>query len=214
MPKPIPVHQAIRGELRKSVSDALGLNGQLELIIAVKAKQPGTFHGKVDFSQPPWHAPAANAITDLHALAREMEAWLRLSQGLPSRPRGGSSENTRRALEGVIRLAEAALDATVRGHRRELDGWGRRASIVLGEVEMPKRLPRQPGEAEKPCPWCKKHTLRMYPMGLDWQGKSADEISCIDKGCKDEHGNRPSARLEYFHGEWVLRWMDGVIGTP
>src|SRR5215475_7544102 len=116
MPKPIPVRLATRDQLRGSVNHALGLNEQLEEVVAIKVKQPGTFHGKVDFSQPPWHGPVANAIMDLHAMAREMEAWLRLSQGLPSRPRGGSSENTRKALESVIRLAEAAEDAIVRGH--------------------------------------------------------------------------------------------------
>lgn len=210
MPKPIPAHQAIRDELRSSVTHALVLNGQLELVVAVKVKQPGTFHGKVDFSQPPWYAPVANAITDLHALAREMEAWLRLSQHLPSRPRGGSSENTRKALEGVVRLSEAALDGTVRGHTRELNGWGRRAKVALGETEMPKKLPRQPGEPERKCPFCKNHTLRMTPLGLCRD----EQIKCVNPGCKDEEGRPPTARVEYFHGELVLRWMDGIIGLP
>ena len=180
-------------------------------MITVKVKQPGTFHGKVDFSQPPWHAPVANAITDLHALSREMEAWLRLSQGLPRRVRGGSSENTRRALENVVRLSEAAQDGTVRSHTRELNGWGRRASVALGETEMPKKLPRQPGEPERICPFCEKHTLRMLPLQLN---PSGEHLKCFNKECTDDDGNRPFARLEFFHGEWVLRWQDGVIGMP
>ncbi len=210
MPAVTPAHVAIRTELRSSVSHSLDLNAQLEVVIAVKVKQPGTFHGKVDFSQPPWHAPVANAIMDLHAMAREMEAWLRLSQGLPKRRRGDSSKNTGVALENVIRLSEAAADATVRGHTRELNGWGRRASIALGQAEVPKRLPRQPGEPEHKCPWCKNHTLRMYPMGL----RKDEHIRCINPGCKDEEGRKPTAQLEYFQDEWVLRWMDGVLGTP
>jgi hypothetical protein len=210
MPKPIPFHQAIRDELRGSVNHAWNLNGQLEVVVAVKVKQQGTFHGKVDFSQPPWHAPVANAITDLHAMAREMEAWLRLSQGLPRRDRGGSSENTRRALENVVRLSEAAQDGTVRGHRRDMDRWNRQAKAALGQAEMPKKLPRQPGEAERACPFCKKHTLRMTPLGL----KKDEQIKCIDPSCEDDEGRRPTAQVEYFQGELILRWMDGVIGLP
>lgn len=214
MPPVIPAHKALRDKLRESADDVLKLNAHLESVVAVKSRQPGTFHGKVDHSQPPWAAPIANAIMDLHALAREMEAWLRLSQGLPARPRGGSSENTGRALRGVLRLSEAAQDATVKGHTRDLRNWEWRADAALGKVEMPKKLPRLPGQAERPCPWCKKRTLRMHPLGLDRHGRSADEITCIDTTCRDGNGSRPSARLELFQGEWVLRWMDGVIGTP
>ena len=211
MPAVIPAHVAIRTLLREEVLRALRLNGQLEEVIAVKSRQPGSFHGKVDHSQPPWHAPVANAITDLHAMSREMEAWLRLSQHLPPRARGGSSENTRRALENVIRLAEAAQDATVRGHTRELRRWAWQADVALGKTEMPKKLPRQPGEAERPCPWCKGHTLRMLPLGLGGRG---EQIKCINPACKDDNGKQPYAMLEIFLGEWVLRWQDGVIGTP
>jgi ribosomal protein S27E len=86
----------------------------LEQVIAVKPASGSTFHGKVDHSQPPWCAPVANVIMDLHALAREMEAILRLRQGFPHRERGGSDGNTRKALAAILRLAEAADDGTVR----------------------------------------------------------------------------------------------------
>lgn len=211
MPKAIPAHIALRATLRDSVSHSLTLNIQLETVIAVKPTQQGNFHGKVDFSQPPWHAPVANAITDLHALSREMEAWLRLSQGLPRRERGGSSENTRKALENVIRLSEAAQDGTVKDHTRQLDRWGRQANAALGESEMPKKLPRQPGEPERKCPFCGNHTLRMLPLQLN---PSGEHVKCMNGNCKDDDGNRPFARVEYFQSEWVLRWQDGVIGTP
>ena len=210
MPKPIPFHQAIRDELRGSVQHAWKLNGQLEAVISVKVKQPGTFHGNVDFSQPPWYAPVANAITDLHALAREMEAWLRLAQKLPPRPRGGSSENTKRALENVVRLAEAAGDATVKGHNGEVKRWNRHAQVALGLTEMPKKLPRQPGEPEKKCPFCELHTLRMTPLGL----RKDEQIRCINPDCKDDQDRRPTAQVEFFQGELILRWQDGIIGLP
>lgn len=208
MPSVIPAHRAIRDKLRSSVNDSLTLNGQLESLIAVKVKQPGTFHGKVDFSQPPWHAPVANAIMDLHAIARELEAWLRLSQGLPRRDRGGSTGNTRRALENVVRLSEAAEDGTVRSHTRELDSWHRRGRIALGVTEMPSRLPRAKGEAVRLCPWCKRDTLRMLALrGI---------ISCVDRDCKDDQGSRPKGEMTFsaIVGDWIVVWQDGVAGLP
>lgn len=211
MPPVIPDHRALRDALRESVVSSLRTNAVLESVIHVKVRQPGTFHGKVDHSQPPWQASVANVVMDLHALSREMEAWLRLSQGLPRRDRGGSSENTRRALENVIRLSEVAEDGTVRGHTRELNSWERRADTVLGNREMPRKLPRQPGEPERVCPFCSKHTLRILPFQLNPTG---EHVKCTNVTCFDDQGIRPFARLEFFQGEWVLRWQDGIIGIP
>jgi hypothetical protein len=68
MPAVIPVHTALRSRLKDSVNHALALNVRLEKMIAVKSRTPdGGFHGKIDFSQPPWSAGAANAMMDLHA---------------------------------------------------------------------------------------------------------------------------------------------------
>jgi len=211
MPPVIPAHRALRDALRESVISSLQLNAILESVIHVKVRQAGTFHGKVDHSQPPWQAAVANAVMDLHALSREMEAWLRLSQGLPGRARGGSSGNTRKALENVVRLSEIAEDGTVRGHTRDLRSWEHRADIVLGNREMPKKLPRQPGEPERICPFCEKHTLRILPFQLNPTG---EHVKCTNVTCFDEDGNRPFARLEFFGGDWVLRWQDGIIGVP
>src|SRR5580692_10779028 len=117
MPQVVPVHIALRSALKESVQQAIILDERLEALIAVRSRQPSErFHGKVDHSQPPWNAQVANVILDLHAKAREMEAWLRASQGLPYRLRGGSGQNTRQALENVCRLSEAAADGTVRDH--------------------------------------------------------------------------------------------------
>lgn len=210
MPAVIPVHIALRSRLKDSACKAATVNNDLEVVIAVKPSGGSSgFHGKVDHSQPPWHAPVANAIMDLHALAREMEAWLRLSQGLPRRPRGGSSENTVRALNAVVRLSEGAADGTVRGHTRDLESWIRRARVALCEVEMPKQLPRAPGAGDPKCPFCGCHTLRMVPL--------AGEVFCINPGCPgDEDGRKPRAHLEFsVHvGDWVLVWQDGIAGVP
>jgi len=180
----------------------------LEQVIAVKPASGSTFHGKVDHSQPPWCAPVANVIMDLHALAREMEAILRLRQGFPHRERGGSDGNTRKALAAILRLAEAADDGTVREKTRELDGWHRRAENALGETEPPRKLPKEEGKPDWVCPFCEQHTLRMIPA----RGK----IYCLDRECKDEEGRRPSAELKFspYTKQVLLTWQDGLSGLP
>ena len=209
MPQVIPQHIAIRSQLKESVSHALSIAETLERVIAVKTSTPGsTFHGKVDHSQPPWNAGIANAIMDLHALAREMENILQLRNGNPLRDRGGSDGNTRLALLAILRLAEAADDGTVRDKTRELEGWCRRAQVALGVTEQPRRLPRSEGHPEPKCPFCEAHTLRMIPLrGL---------IFCIVPSCKDEQGRKPKAELKFSPnvGEILLTWQDGVSGLP
>lgn len=208
MPPVTPAHRALRDELRESVTSSLQLNAVLESVIHVKSRQPGTFHGKVDHSQPPWAAPIANAVLDLHALSREMEAWLRLSQGLPARNRGGSSENTRKALENVIRLSEAAEDGTVRGHTRQLNRWHYGSEVALGKTERPVRLPREKGQEPRTCPWCGLDTLRMRPL--------KGEIRCIDVGCRDDDGNRPLGRMAFsvIMADWTVVWQNSWVGLP
>lgn len=209
MPATIPVHVALRSELKDSAQHALGLNTRLESLIAVKSRTAGGgFHGKIDFSQPPWHSPVANAIMDLHAQAREAEGCLRVSLRLPCRVRGGSGGNTVRAMEAILRLAESADDGLVRSNVKWMESWSRKASITLGETEAPRRLPRAEGSRESPCPFCKKRTLRMLPL----EGK----VWCVNPVCKDEKGNKTAAHLEYspFLGDLVLLWMDNEVGLP
>lgn len=209
MPAVIPLHAAIRTRLRDAVAHALSLNQRLESVIAVKSRQnSGGFHGKIDHSQPPWSAPVASAVMDLHAMSREAEGRLRASLSLPCRARGGSSDNTRGALESLLRLSEGAQDAFVRENIRWLDGWCRKASIALGETEIPRRLPRTEKQDEPSCPFCECRTLRMLPLyGI---------IRCINPECTDDQDRKPSARLEYsgIAGEMVLRWQDDIIGLP
>ena len=209
MPAVIPVHVALRSKLKDSVNHALTLNERLELVIAVKSSNPGSgFHGKIDFSQPPWCASVAHAIMDLHAQSRDAEACLRIALRLPKRQRGGSSHNTRVALENVVRLSTAASDDSVKGNTRWLDGWNRKASIALNETETPRRLPRVEGKPEPPCPFCKNRTLRMLPLkGM---------IKCINPECKDDKDRSPKAELKYseFTKDLQLTWQDNVVGLP
>jgi hypothetical protein len=205
--KTIPAEIAIRNRLKNSVTETLDLNDKLECVVAIKTRQPsGVFHGKIDFSQPPWAASIANCILDLHAMSREMEEWLRVALHLPHRHRGGSSANTQKALEAVVRLAEGADDYAVTRYTRDLNRWCRRALIALGHTEAPRRIPRLPGEDEPLCPWCKHHTLRMFPI--------AGLIKCVTPDCVDEKERKPEARMEYSShvGDFILVWQDQRSG--
>lgn len=210
MPAADPVHVSLRNELKETVQGAIELNGTLEAVIAIKVRQPGAFHGKVSHSPPPWHAPVANAVLDLHALARKLEAGLRFELGFPARNRGGSSTNTIRALEAIPRLCATTDDYAVHLCKAELGKWAYRAGIALGTEEKPRDLPRSPGKPEPECPVCHNHTLRMYPYNPDGKG----HVRCFHPDCRDPGGNKATADLEFFHGEMVLRWSDGFIGTP
>lgn len=209
MPAVIPAHVALRSRLRDTIILTADLNSKLEAIVAIKAKAPsGVFHGKIDHSQFPGNIAAINTILDLHALAREIEEWLRVALKLPQKHRGGSSANTGKALAAVVRLAEGAGDHAVKEHTRALDKWCTRALIVLGTVEAPRKIPRQPGQPDPKCPFCHAATLRSWPM--------EGVIRCIDPTCRDEEGRKASARMEYSAhvGDFVLVWMDGIAGVP
>jgi hypothetical protein len=209
MPAVIPVHAAIRSDLRDSARHAVTLDARLESLIACKPWKPsGNFHGKIDFSQPPWYAPVAHCHLDLHALSRKLERELQGELGLPARSRGGSTPNTRKALDSVCRLAESADDFIVKLSIRELERWSRRASVALEITEIPKRLPRQPGKPEAPCPWCENHTLRIKPL--------EGEIYCVNPQCRDENGDKPKASMVYSDiiGDFTILWQDNVVGLP
>jgi hypothetical protein len=209
MPAVVSAHVALRARLRDSAGHAVILDGKLEALIAERpAKSSGGFHGKIDFSQPPWHAPVANCHLELHSLSRRLEREMRWELVLPQRARGGSNANTRKALEAVCRLGEGTDDFMVRLVTKELEKWSRRASIALELTEVPKRLPRNPGGPEPKCPFCENHTLRSRSL----EGK----IYCISPGCKDEEGRKPEARMEYspVTGGWEVVWQDNVVGLP
>lgn len=207
MPAVIPAHIAIRTRLAESVTHALELSERLESLIAVKARHPsGSFHGKVDHSQPPWNAQVAYAITGLHALARKMEREIRAELDLDPRERGSSDANTREALKAMMAQCERADDFTVRLYTRELEKWWRGAKIALDEMEIPRRLPRSPGKPEPVCPFCKNHTLRVKIL--------ENEIYCVNPSCPAKaDGRNPRAYMDYSRvvGDWVVRWDDGVI---
>lgn len=198
--------QEIRKEYRVLCENAILLYVRLGLVTSVKDSGAGRRTGKLDHSQPPWAAPAALAMLDLHAWTRRQEAEWKRKAGLPARIRGGSAGNTKIALRSLCDLSNSMDDGSVLGSLRELSRWTRRARIVLGELELPRRLPRSAGNREPACPFCHMRTLRMWALrGI---------VRCISPECRDSEGRRPVARMEWsgFTGQLELIWQDGGAG--
>lgn len=199
-----------RENLRTEVTEALKLGGILETVIHLRATtgERQLIRSRIAHGSPPWEASVAYAVTELWSEARRLEAGLRSEHGMPVRPRGGSDRNTRLALEALRRLCEAADDYSVRYVTGRLTGWNGRASAALGITELPRRLPRVPGQAEARCPWCGYDTLRQMPR--------EGVVFCVLADCRDEEGRRPRGKLEWFapSQEFVLRWQDMIIGAP
>lgn len=151
---------------------------------------------------------AAYLLLELHREARQSERRLRLFLCLPLRDRGSSGENTKLALDAIVALAEAAGDALASDAAAWLERWHARAKRALGEASPVARLPRQPGEPERSCPFCECLTLRYWSLD--------GVVKCINPGCRDDDGKRPAAKIEYsgFTGQLELCWQDGVVGLP
>lgn len=200
----------MRERLRDATGAAIGLNQRLEEIVAapVSKKSSGLRRGRVDHSQPPWNAAAAHLVLDLHTASRDWEALLRDHLDMGFQPRGGDDENTVFALQAISNLAESSLDEIVSECAHWLGGWCSRALVVLGDHELPQRLPRDVGGPEPRCPYCNHLTLRFWPI--------RGEVRCINPACQDESERQPIARMEYSNvsQEWVLAWRDGSVGVP
>lgn len=197
----------LREELRTLADGVIRFGDLLEAVIGIRPSGGEHRRGKLDFSQPPWNATAADAVLDLHAEIRQLEASMQREAGLPVRHRGGSGANSTAAVNNLCQLAHAVCDDSVRIAVRSLSSWTRRAKIALDITEMPRRLPRTPGQPEPVCPFCRCHTLRIRPLeGL---------IQCIGD-CTDDQGRKPVAHMEYSGhlSGWVLVWQDGIPGVP
>ena len=196
--------------IKDSATQALLIYAQLQQVTVFQSKIPGFSSGKVIHSQPPWNAAVAFSYLELHSLSRDLEDKFRYYSDQPARGRGGSDENTRLALESVINHTESVPESAVLSAIRDLESWIRRARIVLGELELPQRLPRLPGQAEPSCPFCKRRTLRMLPL--------RGVVTCIMplSICKDDEGRKAFAKMEFsaFTQDFELVWQDDVVGIP
>jgi hypothetical protein len=198
-----------RERLAAAVSGSRQSYWRLEtLILTPSPDHNGPSSRQAPGSKPPWNTAAAVLVLDFSREVRAAELRLRLAISLPLRERGTSDKNTMLALDMILSLAEAAGDNRAAEEAMWLERWDARARRALGEASQLTRLPRQPGEPERPCPFCRCFTLRYLPLhGV---------VKCVNPGCRDEEGRRPSAQIEYssFTGQLELVWMDGIDGLP
>lgn len=194
--------------IASSVLQAKAALTRLDALLPSQSQQGGNSSGSHPGSKPPWHPAAASLIFELRKWARQEEMDLKAHLGLPPRDRGSSDANTLLALDSVWNLGSSADGERGFETARWLERWNSRAARVLGEASEIKRLPRQPGEAERPCPFCACLTLRYWALhGV---------VRCVNPGCRDQDGNRPSAKIEWsdFTRQAELVWHDGVSGLP
>jgi hypothetical protein len=205
---PHTLDSSCRDRLKKAIDSSIKTHAQLELALSA---WPSRGNGGVftpPGPRPPWSPAAANLLFELRHEARYMERSLRGCIDLPIRDRGTSDKNTILALQNILALAEAAGTSRAADAARWLERWGGQAARVLGEASSIIRLPRQPGEPERPCPFCAGFTLRYWPLhGI---------VRCINPSCRDEDGKRPAGQIEYssFTECLELVWQDGVSGLP
>lgn len=183
---------------------------QLQSIIAFTTPYRGgsLSFSRISHSQPPWNSAVAFSFFEFHKLARQVEIRFRVQASLPIRDRGCSDINTRNALQAAEKITDKAGDSAVFAAIGDLDAWLRKARVVLGELEMPQRLPRLPGKKDPACPFCKHQSLRMFPL--------RGFICCVNPVCKDENDRKPKARMIFsnFTKQWELSWQDGILGIP
>lgn len=202
------VEVSCHDRLRTAIVQAVSHQAQLELALAAWPARGGTGVFIPPGPKQPWNSAAANLIFALRCEARRTEIALRRAAGLPVRRRGGSDRNTISALRSALAAAAAAETDRVADAAQWLERWNGQAARVLGAASAVIRLPRQPGESERSCPFCACFTLRYWPLhGI---------VRCINPVCRDDDGRRPSAQIEYsrFTAQIELVWQDGVVGLP
>lgn len=205
----VVLESSVRDRLSDAVKQAASSYRQLSLIIATQPSQLPSWGttGKPS-SKPPWFSAAAHLVMELHHDIRAEERRLRVMLSLPLRERGGSDANTYKAMKVITSLAEAAGSEPAASAASWLERWHGRAARVLGDASPVSHLPRQPGEKERPCPFCQCLTLRFW----SFEGR----VRCINPSCRDDEGRRPAARIEYsgFTHQLELVWQDSCLGLP
>ena len=168
-------------------------------LIAEPDTDATTVHGKPG-SRPPWNAPVAAAILDVHAGVRHLEAGLHAEvTGRPRRPRGGSDGNTLAAIRAISDLAVSASRDSIRHTERLLI---RMVTAIrqLPAVDLDERWQRVHGAA---CPYCELPMLRL--------GERSGRVACLRYGsCYDRNGDHPVGFISRsVSGEAFIAWADG-----
>jgi hypothetical protein len=204
---------SLSDRLTSACSELGGLLAQLEAEIVHKRREGFTAGGSPSRGghRPlaAWNTPVAMLLFTVHAGLRELEADLNYAIAGHIRIRGGGDGVTIKLLTVIPSLTAGAGEQHQQRVARQIEAWCGQARMVLGEAERWQRLPRQPGEAEPRCPWCRKHTLRYKSF--------TGVVRCInpDPECKDADGNKPLGRLEIgiVSGEPQLAWNDKSTGV-
>jgi hypothetical protein len=164
-------------------------------------------------SAPPWNTAAAAAVLDAHEGIRRAEASLRRQvTGHPGDRRGGSTVNTYRALDAVVRLAEAIPDEDRVRIARILRRWDAATRRLTAVDQLARWIPirAQAGGRPPACPYCRTFSLRV--------AERSGVIVCFYPGCADADGERPYGRLDMSRitGDPVIAWNDGLTegATP
>lgn len=185
-----------------------GLLDQLEGLLAEPVVDPtsGTRSRLKAKSGEPWHAEASAVLMTIHAGARELEINLQYLAKLPIRERGGTSENTKKALEQIGRLVEAVPEHIAAEAEREVGGWIQAARQIrdIDESDRWTPVPHPRGKLPPECPYCQTYSLRMCRRRV--------EVRCSNPDCRDGSGRRPVARMEHgaVSGEASLVFGDGI----
>lgn len=196
---------SIRARLRTTADQAWRLNCALELVVPYQqvtgADQAGIPRHRRSVAPIPWNSVAAELTIEFSHEMRRFEVHLkeRVIGGYPRR-RGSSSANTRLAVDSVVNLCETSGDGDVLGVLSYLTRWTRRAETYFNPEGGLYRLPREPGQKETPCPYCRCKTMRWNPArGL---------AVCVNPVCRNQDGQRPrwSAEFTVLAGQMVFRW--------
>jgi hypothetical protein len=210
--KKIPSRDTITKMIGSDVTELVepdGLIDQLEGLLTEQSTAPvtGTKSRHKVFGPPgPWNTAAAYVLMTIHQEARRLEMSLRRQvAGRDVEPRGGSTQNTRRALEALLKLGEAVDDHELYEVARTVSRLVTKARELpdIGLSDQWGPLPRVLGHLPPCCDYCGTFSLR-------WARRTGDVRCCNDR-CEDENGRRPTARLEIgqLTGEASLVWRDG-----
>jgi hypothetical protein len=195
------------GDAAADLADYLPLLEALLPEHAAEGQPSVTMSGSTE-SRPPWNPAAGDVLTTIHAGARRLERQLRVDAGLPVRARGGSSENTLRAIRSIADIGATAPRGVAAEAARKLASWASSAARLPGIDEAPTWTPLRrgsPAGLPPACPYCGTYSLRVArPSGV---------VACFLPGCADSDGSRPLGRPDYSKvtGRPVLAWNDGLV---
>lgn len=197
---------SIHARLHTSTDTAWHLYCALELAVphrlTVVDNAGGGGKQKRSASSIPWNSVAAGLTLEFHNKVRGLESSLNEQVTGYTKRRGSSHANTRYAVDAIGKLCDASDENTVVGVLGFFDGWSRRADAYFTPEHGLYRLPRQPGEGEARCPYCRYKTMRWNP--------SRGQAICVNPQCRNTDDQRPrwEAKFNVLGGQLVFHWNE------